>query len=176
MDVKDRRAALLLLVDNLREAGSWAGRTHIQKSVYLLKELHGVDLGYDFTLYKHGPYSFELDAEIEALRLVEGLSYEITSSGYGPRYAVGQAGRSLITASDLPPGHIAALKEVAQTVRALDVHWLECVSTVVWCGGARADGPSQDELAERVQGMKPHLSRNDIVAAWALLSRFRTAH
>jgi hypothetical protein len=40
----------------------------MQKSTYVLQEALGVPLGFEFTLYKHGPFSFDLSDEITALR------------------------------------------------------------------------------------------------------------
>ena len=56
-----RRAALLTrLIQRLRDRGSWCGETHLQKASLLLQDLTGVPLGFDYILYKHGPFSFDL--------------------------------------------------------------------------------------------------------------------
>jgi hypothetical protein len=56
------------LTRRLDEQGSWSGETHIQKAAYLLRELMDIPFGFDFILYKHGPFSFELRDELSSMR------------------------------------------------------------------------------------------------------------
>ena len=51
---------ILNLAVALRNNGSWAGETHIQKGSYFLDTLLNVPTGLNFILYKHGPFSFDL--------------------------------------------------------------------------------------------------------------------
>jgi len=74
-----RSALLTKLVQRLREEGSWGGETHVQKVTYFLQELMEVPLDFDFILYKHGPYSFDLHDEIAVLRGVGFLTFELHS-------------------------------------------------------------------------------------------------
>jgi hypothetical protein len=80
-----RRAALLTrLVERLREKGSWCGETHLQKATLFLQDLTGVPLGFDFILYKHGPFFFDLRGELTSLR-ADGLLKLEPQWPYGPR-------------------------------------------------------------------------------------------
>ena len=62
-----RKALLLSLVDAMEKQGSWCGETHIQKCSYFLQAMLGVPLGFEFILYKHGPFSFDLRDELTAM-------------------------------------------------------------------------------------------------------------
>ena len=79
----ERDALLLDLIDQLRERGSWAGETHVQKATYFLQELTRVPLGFDFIMYKYGPYSFDLHDELTAMQANQllGLKPQLP---YGP--------------------------------------------------------------------------------------------
>src|ERR1044071_9771598 len=68
MEHLQRASLLVALNEQLRKAGSWAGETHMQKATYFLQEIMGVPLAFDFILYKHGPFSFELRDELTAMR------------------------------------------------------------------------------------------------------------
>lgn len=57
MDKLAQEAVLIGLARRLDEHGSWSGETHLQKAAYLLHELLDVQFGFDFILYKHGPFS-----------------------------------------------------------------------------------------------------------------------
>lgn len=77
MNRMKRSALLTKLVQRLRDEGSWGGETHVQKVTYFLQELMEVPLDFDFILYKHGPYSFDLHDEIAALRGDGLLTFEL---------------------------------------------------------------------------------------------------
>src|SRR5207302_6094366 len=72
-----RRAALLTrLIARMRQKGSWCGETHVQKATLVLQELMRVPLGFDFILYKHGPFSFDLRDELTSMRADELVRLE----------------------------------------------------------------------------------------------------
>jgi uncharacterized protein YwgA len=62
------------IVRSLNAVGSWCGETHIQKTSYIAKHVKGVPLESDFTLYKHGPFSFDLNAVLNEMRSQNLLS------------------------------------------------------------------------------------------------------
>jgi uncharacterized protein YwgA len=70
MDRLWRASLLLTMNEELRRAGSWAGETHMQKAIFFLQELIKVPLGFEFLLYKHGPFSFDLRDELTFMRAV----------------------------------------------------------------------------------------------------------
>jgi len=83
MERLQRIAVLLSLIETLEDKGSWCGETHIQKTTYFLEKGMGVPLGYEFILYKHGPYSFDLSDEIMST-LADGYLKVIPKYPYGP--------------------------------------------------------------------------------------------
>src|SRR5436309_2595943 len=95
MKDSQREALVLDFVRHLENAGSWCGETHIQKSTYFLQELMEVPLGFNFIFYKHGPFSFDLNDQLTALRgngFVDLRSHE----PYGPHlHASASAGEYL---------------------------------------------------------------------------------
>ncbi len=87
MERLKRSAIVISLIEHLREKGSWCGETHIQKTTYFLQELLKVSMGFEFILYKHGPYSFDLNDELTAMRadmLVELKSQQPYGSSIVP--------------------------------------------------------------------------------------------
>src|SRR5258708_25235783 len=75
---------LVTLTERLRAHGSWAGETHLQKATYILERVLGVPIEFEFILYKHGPFSFDLRNEIGALRAEGFFEWEVKSQQYGP--------------------------------------------------------------------------------------------
>jgi len=85
MNPKDQFSVLLDLVVELRNSGSWTGETHVQKATYLLQELLGLPTGFEFVLYKHGPFSFELREALERMEAGRLIELEEQRYPYGPK-------------------------------------------------------------------------------------------
>lgn len=71
------RFALIAKLAQMCIAGNrMLGRTALQKYVYLLQELFGVDCGYDFQLYTYGPFCSELLSDLESATTASVVSYK----------------------------------------------------------------------------------------------------
>ena len=70
---KMKRAALLTrLIERLGDSNNWCRESDIQKVVYFSQSLKQIPTEYEFILYKHGPFSFDLRDDLTALR-ADGL-------------------------------------------------------------------------------------------------------
>jgi len=67
---------LLLTTKYLKEV---KGRTRFQKFVYLLKEKYGLELSYKFMPYYYGPYSDDLQSDIDILSRLDIINVEPVS-------------------------------------------------------------------------------------------------
>jgi hypothetical protein len=65
------------------------GETHMQKATFFLQELIKVPLGFEFLLYKHGPFSFDLRDELTFMRAQGFLRLE-PQYPYGPTLVGGE--------------------------------------------------------------------------------------
>ena len=61
------------------------------RATFFAQELTKIPLGFDFILYKHGPFSFDLRDELTALR-ADGLLKLEMQWPYGPRISPTQQG------------------------------------------------------------------------------------
>ena len=95
MDRTDKRALVLGLVDSLRAAGSSCGETHVQKSCYVLQTILGLPTGFDFILYKHGPFSFDLQEYFHTLRGDELITAAPTKFQFGTSLVVTEQGQHI---------------------------------------------------------------------------------
>src|SRR4051812_23578213 len=84
LSYSSRCAVVVELAKKLRARGSWCGETHIQKAMYIVQDLSRSNFGYKFVIYKHGPYSFELNNELAAMRSSSILEFQFPREGYGP--------------------------------------------------------------------------------------------
>jgi len=93
---------LELLILSLKNAQGEVieGRTKLQKMVFLLKKLHRIDFSYHFTPYFYGPYSSDLQTDIDYLVSL-GLvieARELTTSGIRYTYKLTDSGSKLAEA------------------------------------------------------------------------------
>lgn len=157
----ERDAILLKLVERLKIHGSWCGETHIQKSTYLLQELFHVPLGFDFILYKHGPFSFELKNEIAEMRADTLLTWQERPAPYGDSLMVAHLGHQMLDClkSDITP-YEKQIEYIATTINNRGVKDLERLATAFYvrnsCGMT-----SLEDQAEQIRQFKPHVTADE---------------
>jgi hypothetical protein len=162
-----KRAALLTrLVQTLREQGSWSGETHVQKATYFLQELLHVPLHYEFVLYKHGPFSFDLRDELTAMRADELLALEPQAPPYGPKISTTLQSEMI---QDLFSNTIQKYSEsiafVAERLANKDVSELERLATAFFVTLRTGLDVSVEKRVENFTRMKPHITPESARAA-----------
>jgi len=68
-----RYGLIVELADRLKDRCPQFGKTVLQKMVYLLQEVYGVDCGYGFDLYTYGPFSSELLQDLDLVECMGGV-------------------------------------------------------------------------------------------------------
>jgi len=155
----EREAVILALIEKLIEKGSWCGETHIQKTTYFLEELLQVPLGFQFILYKHGPFSFDLSDELTAMRADSVICLE-SRRPYGPGILPGPRSTLL---KKLFGQKIRCYEEkldfIADKMAHHGVAELERLATAFYI----KRNPTRDskDLAEKIHNLKPHISLNE---------------
>lgn len=158
-------AVLSLLFEKLREHGSWCGETHVQKATFFLQELMLVPLGFDFILYKHGPFSFELRDELTALRADELIGLE-QQWPYGPRLIPLERSKYIQHICSKTLGeHNNSIAFVAEKLGAKGVNELECVATALYVTQQAESDASVETRADLLTRLKPHIPTESATAA-----------
>jgi uncharacterized protein YwgA len=153
------RVSLLLavLTEKLRAHGSWAGETHLQKAVYFLQAMLGVPTGFKFTLYKYGPFSFDLRDKLSEMRASGQLAMVVQPAPYGPQL---QTGPGVAQLRKRFPKTLRAyddqLEYIATHLGGLGVSALERLATALLVT-AEAPDASVEERAEQLNVYKPHV-------------------
>lgn len=162
------------LVDRMRKLGGWCGETHIQKSVYLAQELAGVPFEFEFILYKHGPFSFDLRDELTSLRADELLRLEPQTFPYGPKFKATDNAQALQTKFPKTlKKHAVALDFVARKLATKQVDELERLATALF---ATVNFTEQDdrERAQWINEKKPHVSVDEALEALEEVESLKT--
>jgi uncharacterized protein YwgA len=155
MERLERASILLGLNEELRKFGSWAGETHMQKTTFFLQELLGAPLGFDFVLYKHGPFSFDLRDELTFMRAQGFLQLE-PQYPYGPTLVAGAKGELLSKAfGHVVEQYVAETRFVSQKLGAKTVAELERTATALYISLRE---PRVADIADRLTTLKPHIT------------------
>jgi uncharacterized protein YwgA len=154
-----QEAVIVGLARRLYTNGSWTGETHIQKAAYLLHGLTGVPFQFDFILYKHGPFSFELRDELTSMRADRLIDREVQPPPYGPRILPTDRGQELEARfSKTMSRYARQLDWVASELGDRGVMDLERLATALWVTRHLGENASVDERAEELNKHKPHVS------------------
>lgn len=165
MDRLKQAALLTRLMERLRENGSWCGETHIQKSTLFLQDLMKVPLGFDFIMYKHGPFSFDLRYELTALRADELIRIELQRP-YGPRIAPTDHSKYIQGLSPITLGKYEdRIEFVAKQLGDKGVTELERLATALYVTHRAETGASVDDRSRQLTKLKPRISSENARAA-----------
>lgn len=170
MERLQRASILLTLNEELRKAGSWAGETHMQKATFFLQELMNVPLAFDFVLYKHGPFSFDLRDELTFMRAQNFLRLE-PQNPYGPTLVDGEKSELLKQAFlQAINKHLPSIRFVSQKLGTKTVAGLERTATALYIVLRE---PDDVDPAQLLTDLKPHISLPEAQAAVSEIEQIR---
>ncbi len=173
MDRLQRGAILIALADALRRQGSWCGETHLQKATYFLQHLMEVPLEYDFILYKHGPFSFDLRDELTALQSDQLLELRPQPIPYGPSLLPTAASVEFRERYPRTLGtHQRSVDFVARKLGDKGVSELERLATALYVTRQMTDADAEAR-ARRINELKPHVSLDEARQAVASVDRLK---
>lgn len=153
-------ALIAKLVGSMKEKNQWAGETHIQKALYFLKTMLGVPCSYNFVLYKHGPYSFDLHDDLGKMRAHLVLDLE-PRRPYGPSFRLGELGeRAISRVEEVVNAHGSQIEFTANRLGNLDVRTLERYATAHYVKNEHSD-LDLTALGQAIVERKPHISEED---------------
>lgn len=160
-----RQVIVLSLIEKMEGYGNWCGETHIQKNLYFLQEMLGVPTNYDFILYKHGPFSFDLRDEVYEMRA--NMILDLRSNyPYGPSHFPGQSSQKLKQL--YPKTAIKYENQIEFIARELcdsGVAQLERLATALYVTLEEGKDRPVDYRARKINELKPHVKINEATAA-----------
>ena len=155
----ERHRLILAVVEALNAAGSWSGKTHIQKAMALLLARARIEMPFEFVLYKHGPFSFELRDEIDFMKSYLGISSE-SVLGYGEKIEPGENKEFIVGRTRLPEGTLKEIRTVCDFVNGRRVADLERLATAAWIR-SQENIEEAEQIAQRLHQLKPHISLDE---------------
>jgi hypothetical protein len=156
----DKHALILGVVEGLNQHGSWTGKTHVQKALFLLDAAGLLKVPFHFVLYKHGPFTIDFETELEQMRSYAALKSDTVEGCYGVRLSPGANAPLVKRMSPLPDTTLQAVAFICQFVGRKGVVELEPLATAVWIR-TREGRVHTDEVAMRLHELKPHVPLHD---------------
>ena len=152
-------AILLSLIEQMKEYDSWCGETHIQKATHHLQKAENVGLDFDFILYKHGPFSFDLRDELTAMRADGLIEMQIKPMPYGPSLVVTDFGLEIMERFPKTLRQYQdSIKETAEFLGDKGVAVLERLGTALYVTKEEKQKTTVKKRAEKIHKLKPHVS------------------
>jgi hypothetical protein len=134
----------------------------MQKAAFFLQELMDVTMGFDFILYKHGPFSFDLRDELTFMRAQAFLRLE-PQYPYGPTLVGGEKSELLKqTFRQTIDRHLTKIRFVSQKLGNKTVVELERTATALYI---KFREPAAADPVERLRNLKPHVALPEAQAA-----------
>jgi hypothetical protein len=158
----EQAVVVLRLAEALKERGSWGGETHIQKSGYFLQEMLGVPTGFEFILYKHGPFSFDLRSALTMMEAEDLIAWE-PRRPYGPTLVRGNDADYLDRHYGLVGARYSRQVDlVADRLSGKGVRELEKLATALF---VTREGSEVSKRAARIVELKPHIALAEALEA-----------
>ncbi len=169
----ENAAIVVELVEQLRGRGSWCGATHLQKTAYFLKHLTEVPVDFDFILYKHGPFSFDLQDAVSYLTAYDLLDLKSNGPRYGASLVPGDRVRLLKSEYGYKAEEFRSEVEfVADRLADRGVVDLEKLGTALWVT-LNTEATTAEERAREMVKRKPHISYAEALTAVRELDEMR---
>jgi len=170
----ERIGVVLSLLEGMEKEGSWCGETHIQKATYLLQELADIPLGYEFILYKHGPFSFDFRNELSNLKADGLITLKTQPYPYGPSMRITSLGEMLISKfTDSVSPLKGKIDFISQKLSHMKVGELERIATALLVT-LKSDSKNIEQRADGIILLKSHVSKEEAIVAINNIDEMRT--
>jgi uncharacterized protein YwgA len=172
VDVR-KHAIILSTIEELNRRGSWTGKTHVQKALSLVNSRGKIKLPFQFVLYKHGPYSFDVEDEIEQMKGYAAIESE-PIPGFGVTLSHGQMAEYVRSRCTLEPQATNEIKAICKFVANRNVMELERLATAAWIRSVEKIS-EHERVARRLNELKPHITVDEAKSADAEVSQLLSA-
>ena len=175
----ERYGLVSAVVRELSPKSPQLGKTVLQKIVYLLQALAGVQSEYRFRFYTYGPFSVELLQDLDLVEGLEGIKiHRVVSLTGGFDIEPGENADGLILkASSLleEQGANGAISRIVEDFGHLPARDLELRATVVYVVRdlqRREESVEKSRVMKLVENLKPRFEKQEIEKSISDLSGY----
>jgi len=154
-------AFLLEAIEQFHANGELPKSTHLQKAMFLLRAIDVPQVPFSFILYKHGPFSLEVESELGEMKSYCAIGSDLRP-GFSQVLQPGTNAPGLKQKLQLGGEERAAVAEVCRFLALKPLVEIELLATAAWIK-ANEQLNSLDEIANRLQVLKPYVSRPEAI-------------
>ena len=154
-------AFLLEAIEQFSENGELPKSTHVQKAMFLLRTMDTPQFPFSFILYKHGPFSPDVESELGEMKSYGAICYD-SRPGFSQVLQPGTNALRLKQKVQLEPEARAAVAQVCRFLARKPLFEIELLATAAWIK-TNEQIRSLDEIASRLQVLKPYVSRPEAI-------------
>lgn len=165
----NRYGLIAELAERLKGKCPQFGKTALQKLVFLLQDLYGIDCDYDFSLYTYGPYTSKLQQDLDVVENLGGVIIALVMGGAGGYCILPGDKKDALCEKAYPflqdPKVAVALDRLTADFGVCWARDLELISTIVYVAKdlKRTNKPvSRDQLLNMVHDVKPKFPAGEI--------------
>lgn len=159
-------ALIVLLTEKMQENRQRFGKAALQKLIYLLQTVFKVPVGYQYSLYIHGPFCSELMDDLDYVSCIGGVvvTMDQDSSGYSilPSHnavLIKNKGQDFLTT------YQPQIKKLLTEFGSMRVRDLELRSTIIFVDRDAVTSNREIkriDFIQEIKGIKPHFSYEEI--------------
>jgi len=144
------------------------GKTAMMKFLYLLQEVYGVSLKYDFEIYTYGPYSAEVMGDIDFAWHNEIISVETCHYPTGVGYLLRpteQAKETVKSERTFIEKNKGSIDSIITNFGSKTAKELELITTIIYIYKQYLKNNwniSNNEISNNVREIKPHFSLEEV--------------
>lgn len=148
---------LLEAIEQFHAHGQMPKSTHLQKAMFLLLANGVEQVPFSFILYKHGPFSVDIESELGEMKSYCAIGSD-SRQGFSQVLVPGMNAPALKQKVQLGDEERAAVAEVCRFLARKPLVEIELLATAAWIK-ANEQLASADEIANRLQVLKPYVTR-----------------
>ncbi len=153
----NRHALILAMIENLQANGSRTGKVHVIKGLALASMAGFLDIPFEFFLYKHGPYSTDIEQNLEEMVSYDGISIQPAFDGWGVILKPSENATFIKRQAGLTPEQRRGIERVCRFLKGKNATELERLATAMWIR-KRMGIEETDDVAVKLNELKPHVS------------------
>lgn len=159
-----RLSVLINFAERRQRNSNRLGKTALQKLLYLLQEVYGVDLGYRFELYTYGPYEAGVMRDVDYAKSLELLSIDYDyNNGYN--ITPGPKAQSLDDYKEfINSKHGSLFDQLFDQFGSKNARQLELSATLVLLAKDDPDCDN-DVILNRIKDIKPKYDKKELESA-----------
>jgi uncharacterized protein YwgA len=162
----ERLTAISKLAEAFAKKSRQFGKTALQKTVYLIQELYGLDLAYQFGLHTYGPFCSELLSDLDFAEALDLVEIKRNSEGDGFDIAPkAPATFEKRTTNEFRKKLADSIKRLVRDFGGRTARELELLTTIIFIDREPKTTRSEEELVQLVREIKPKFSEAEIKAA-----------